>query len=280
MIQTMTNNTAMAVEMNGLKLRLKATWMAGDYDRFARFMEKDAELFYRRLGIAPGTRLLDVACGAGQIALIAARAGAQATGCDIASNWIEKARERAASEGLIVEFDEGDAEALPYRDQEFDAVVSMFGAMFAPRPELVAVELTRACRPGGMIAMANWTSRGFIGQMFKVIAQHIAPNGMPSPVLWGDEETVRARLGKDIAELRLTRRMYEFDYPFSPDAVVEFFRLNYGPMLRAFASLEASGQEALRRDLVQLWSDHNVATGERTKVSSEYLEVVAIRDGR
>src|SRR5262249_9194270 len=116
---------AIAQDLDQLKARLKATWMTGDYDHFARYMQKDAEAFYQRLGIAPGSRLLDVGCGSGQIALIAARAGAQATGCDISTNWLEAARARAAAEGLSITFEEGDAESLPYRDGQFDAVVSL-----------------------------------------------------------------------------------------------------------------------------------------------------------
>jgi SAM-dependent methyltransferase len=264
-------------EFDQLKTRLKATWMTGDYDTFSRFMEKDAEVFIRRLGVIRGTRLLDVGCGAGQLALIAARSGVQATGCDIATNWIEKARARAAAEGLAVTFEEGDAEALPYADAQFDLVTSMVGAMFAPRPELVAAELTRVCRPGGRIAMANWTPAGFVGQMFKTIARHIAPGGMPSPVLWGDGPTVCDRFKEGIVNLKLKPRMYHFDYPFAPDAVVEFFRVNYGPMSRAFASLDALRQEGLRSELVDLWSAYNQATDGTTKVEAEYLEVIATR---
>ena len=264
-------------EFDELKTRLKRTWMTGDYDLFSRFMEKDAEEFFFRLGVTPGTRLLDVGCGAGQLALIAARAGAQVTGCDIATNWIENARARAAAERLEISFEEGDAEALPYDDAQFDAVVSLIGAMFAPRPELVAAELTRVCRPGGMIAMANWTPGGFIGQMFKTIAGHIAPSGMPAPVLWGDEATVRVRLHEGIADLKFALHVYHFDYPFPPHAVVEFFRANYGPMSRAFASLDKSGQEKLRSDLVSLWSAHNKAVDYTTRVDAEYLEVIATR---
>ncbi len=264
-------------EFDQLKTRLKTTWMTGDYDVFSRYMEKDAEQFFRRLGVKPGTRLLDVGCGAGQLALIAARAGTQVTGCDIASNWIEKARVRAAAEGLNATFEEGDAEALPYKDGQFDAVVSLIGAMFAPRPDRVAAELTRVCRPGGLIAMANWTPGGFIGQMFKTIARNIAPSGMPSPVLWGDEASVRERLSEGIENLRCTRRLYHFEYPFRPDAVVEFFRANYGPMSRAFASLDVVGQENLRCELVSLWSAHNEAADDSTSVDAEYLEVIATR---
>ena len=260
-----------------LKTRLKTTWMTGDYDVFSRYLEKGAQQFFQRLGITPGTLLLDVACGAGQLALIAARAGAYVVACDIAANWVEKARLRAASEGLEIICEEGDAEALPYAEAQFDVVASLVGAMFAPRPELVAAELTRVCRPGGMIAMANWTPGGFVGQMFKTISRHIAPSGMPAPVLWGDEATVRNRLRKGIIDLRCTRRVYHFDYPFPPDAVVDFYRANYGPMSRAFASLDVDGQETLRSELIHLWSKHNYSDADTTRVEAEYLEVIAIR---
>src|SRR5258708_31505959 len=173
-------------ELESLKTRLKATWMTGNYALFSRFMEQGSERFYQGLSVRPGTRLLDVGCGSGQVARIAAGAGVQAPGCDIAINWLEQARIRAAAEGLHVTFEEGDAEALPYSDAQFETVVSFAGAMFAPRPDLVASELTRVCRPGGRIAMANWTPGGFIGKMFETISRHIAPPGMPSPVLWGD----------------------------------------------------------------------------------------------
>ena len=264
-------------DFDQLKARLKTTWMTGDYDVFSRPMQKGAEEFFARLGVKPGARLLDVGCGAGQLALIAARSGANVTGCDIATNWIEKARARAAAEGLTAKFEEGDAESLPYPDASFDVVASVVGAMFAPRPERVAAEFARVCRPGGMIAMANWTPTGFVGQMFKAISKHIAPTGMPAPVLWGDENTVRERLSQGISDLKLTRRMYNFDYPFAPADVVEFFRINYGPMTRAFASLDEKGQQELRTDLVSLWSAHNRATGDRTQVDAEYLEVIATR---
>lgn len=264
-------------EMEQLKLRLKATWMTGDYDRFSRFMEGGAEAIHQRLAIPQGANVLDVACGAGQFAIIAARHGARVTGCDIATNWLHAARTRAAMENLPILFQEGDAESLPYLDREFDVVVSIVGAMFAPRPQLVASELKRVCRRGGTIAMANWTPAGFIGKMFKVIARHIAPPGMPSPVLWGDPATVRERFGEGVEDLRCTPRLYEFNYPFPPSEVVEFFRLNYGPMSRAFASLTRDGQQALREELEDLWASHNTAPVTGTRVQSEYLEVVATR---
>jgi SAM-dependent methyltransferase len=263
--------------IDALKVRLKATWMDGNYDYFSRYMEASAVEFLDRLGVDAGTSLLDVACGSGQLALVAARRGAKVSGVDIATNAILAARGRAAAEGLDVRFDEGDAEALPYKAGSFDVVASLFGAMFAPRPELVAAELLRVCRPGGRIAMGNWTREGFIGQMFKTFVRFIAPPGMPSPVLWGDESTVRERLGDHASDLRLRRVIYQFDYPFSPAEVVEFFRQNYGPTTRAFATLGTADQAGLRKALVELWASHNKASGPtRTIVDAEYLEVVAV----
>lgn len=278
-MSTMTKEIPTSKDFDQLKARLKATWSMGDYDLFSRYMEDDAKEFFLRLGVTPGTRFLDVGCGAGQLALIAARAGARVTGCDIAPNWIEKAQTRAAVEGLQATFEVGDAEALPYGDGQFDVVASLIGAMFAPRPDLVAAELTRVCRPGGKIAMANWTPGGFVGKMFKIIAGYIAPSGMPSPVLWGDEATVRERLRDGISALQLTRRFYRFEYPFAPAAVVEFFKAYYGPMSKAFASLDAVAAEKLQKELVELWSTHNKAEGNATRVDAEYLEVIAIRAG-
>jgi SAM-dependent methyltransferase len=270
--------TAQTSDLDALKSRLKATWMDGNYDRFSRLMEASAVEFLDRLRVAPRAALLDVACGSGQLALIAARRGVNVTGVDIATNAILAARERAAAAKLDARFDEGDAEALPYPDASFDVVTSLYGAMFAPRPERVASELLRVTKPGGRIAMGNWTKEGFIGQMFKIFARFIAPPGMPSPVLWGDESTVRQRFGEGVSELRLTRVNYLFDYPFPPADVVEFFKDNYGPTTRAFASLGEPERSTLRAELVSHWTAFNLSTDpNRTQVNGEYLEIVATR---
>lgn len=266
-------------EMQVLKSKLKATWMAGDYGVFARYLEPGALKIIQELNFAPGSRVLDVGCGAGQIAIPLARAGVQVIGIDIATNLIAQARARAAAEGVTVQFDKGDAEELAFPDATFDTVISLIGAMFAPRPGRVAAELTRVCRPGGRIIMLNWTPTGFVGQMFKVIGKHVPPPAiMPSPVLWGDEGSVRERLRDGIADLKMTCKIYPyFEYPFGVPQVVEFFRQYYGPINRAFASLDADGQAALRRDLEQLWSEHNRAPYGATRVTAEYLEVIAVR---
>jgi ubiquinone/menaquinone biosynthesis C-methylase UbiE len=267
-----------STEMTALKTKLRATWIAGDFGQIARFYTGEAEDFINRLNLKPGMKVLDVACGTGNLALPAARAGADVTGIDIAPNLVEQARENARREGLNAQFDEGDAEALPYGFAEFDAVVTMFGAMFAPRPEAVAAELKRVCRPRGFIAMANWTPAGFIGQMFKTMSGHVPPPaGMPSPLLWGVEENVRQRFSLGISKLEAKTQMLKFAFPFSPAEVVEHFRLYYGPTQKAFDTLDESKQAALRKDLEQLWSSHNNATDGTTSVDSEYLEVIATR---
>ncbi len=265
-------------EMESLKTRLRTAWMSGDYATFAKPIEAGALEVLERLDLRPGTRLLDVGCGAGQIAIPAARAGVNVTGLDVAPNQIEAARGRASAEGLSVQFDEGDAELMPYEDESFDVVVSLLGAMFAPRPDRVAGELTRVCRRGGRIVMVNWTAEGFIGQMFKIIGQYVPPSPlMPSPLLWGNEQTVRERFSSGITELHLTKRPYPFHYSFGPGKTVEFYRTYYGPMNRAFAALDEAGQTALHRDLEALWTRANQATDGTTKYGSEYLEVIAVR---
>lgn len=269
-----------ATDLDALKSRLKATWMAGDFGLIAKGYEAGAAEFVRRIGLAPGARVLDVACGTGNLALPAARAGTAVTGVDIATNLLEQARSRAAADGLPARFDEGDAEKLPYPDASFDAVISMFGAMFAPRPDLVAAELLRVCRPGGRIALANWTPGGFVGQMFQTIAGHVPPPaGVPSPIQWGDGAKVRERLGGGAAELQTTPRLITLEFPLGSAEVVEFWRVYYGPTNRAFEALAAdpAEQAVLRAGLERLWSGHNTATDGTTRVEAEYLEVLATR---
>lgn len=266
-----------ATDIDALKNRLKATWMAGDFGLIAKSYENGAAEFVRRLGFAPGTKVLDVACGTGNLAIPAARTGAAVTGVDIATNLLEQARSRAAAEGLTARFDEGDAEKLPYPDAGFDAVISMFGVMFAPRPELAAAELLRVCRPGGTVALANWTPDGFVGQMFKTIAGHVPPPaGVPSPVLWGNESKIRERLA-GAPDIRATPRLITFEFPMNPAEVVEFWRAYYGPTNRAFEALaaEPAKQQGLRADLEKLWTSHNRKTDGSTLVESEYMEVTA-----
>lgn len=266
------------IDLDQLKQRMRTTWMAGDFGQVALYTAKAAEEFVSRLRISPGMRALDVACGTGNLAIPAARNGAQVTGVDIAPNLLEQARQRAVAERLPATFQEGDAEQLPYPDAQFDLVISMFGAMFAPRPERVASELARVCRPGGMIAMANWTPEGFVGKTFRLTAQYVPPpQGIPAPVLWGAENVVNERLRPFTSKIETMRREILFDQPRPPREVVQFFRTYFGPTQMAFSKLDAPGQSALAADLEKLWTEHNQGTPGRTLVSAEYLEVHATR---
>lgn len=270
--------SAVPIEINELKDRLKATWSAGDYGIVAQNLKASAEEFLSRIPIEPGSRVLDVACGTGQMAFPAHKAGAHVVGIDIASNLIDQARARAASEQSDIHFDVGDAEAMPYQDEEFDLVISLIGAMFAPRPELATSELTRVCKPGGRIVMGNWTPEGFIGKMFKTVSKYAPPSPlMESPLKWGQTDVVRERFSSDAAELKLTKRMYPFYYPFSAYEVVELYREYFGPINRAFAALDVQGQRSLHDDLEQLWETHNIASSGEIAVDAEILEVIAIK---
>ena len=262
-------------DMSALKTRLKAIWESGDYGVFATHLEKGALEFFDRVNIPSGIRLLDVGCGAGQLTLPAARKGIHVTGLDLAANLVQQARTKAADEGLTIQVDEGDVEDLPYPDASFDVVMSLIGSMFAPRPELVASEMSRVCRPGGNIIMGNWTPEGHIGQMFKVIGKHVPPPPhFPSPLLWGDETTCRQRLATGVRDLKITRYLYPFEYPFAPAKVVDFFIEYYGPTNRAYGSLNDAGKQALHDDLTALWTRNNRATDGTTQVLGEYIEVI------
>src|SRR5438128_7396732 len=188
----MTDAAGVSPDFDALKAKMKSAWMAGDFGRIAKIIEDGAESFITRLNLKEDERVLDVACGTGNTAIPAARAGAAVTGVDIAPNLLEQARQRAAAEQLNVHFEEGDAEELPYPDCSFDVVLTMYGAMFAPRPDRVASELARVAKPGGLIAMANWTPEGYVGKFFRLTAKMVPPPpGIPAPTLWGDEATVR-----------------------------------------------------------------------------------------
>lgn len=264
----------MTSEMESLKTKLKATWISGDFGKIAESFTGGAAEFVERLNLKPGMRVLDVACGSGNQSIPAARTGAEVTGIDIAPNLIEQARKWAADEDVKIRFDEGDAEHLPYADSEFDVVMTMFGAMFAPRPELVSAELVRVCRPGGVIVMGNWTPGGFIGQMFKTTGAHVKPPAnMPSPLLWGDETIVKERLGDGALEINFKPYFISFNFPFGVPETIEFWREFYGPTHKAFAALDENGQTALRGDLEKLWSENNLSANGSTHVRSEYLEV-------
>jgi SAM-dependent methyltransferase len=268
---------ALPAEPDPLTERVRATWTAGDFGRIAKGYERGAAEFITRLGLEPGEPVLDVACGTGNLSLPAARTGASVAGIDIAPNLIAQAQANAARERLPIAFEVGDAEELPYGNGAFQTVVTMFGAMFAARPDRAAAELLRVTRPGGRIVMASWTPTGFIGEMLRTTVRYAPPPaGIPSPLLWGTEDAVRERLGAGTTSIGFARRLITFEYPFGPEETVQYFRLWYGPTLRALAALDEARRDGLRGELEKLWADHNRASDGTTRVQSEYLEVTAV----
>lgn len=264
--------------IEAIKAGMRATWVAGNFGAIAAYEPGTGEDLVRRLGLGPGDRVLDVACGTGNVALAAARVGATATGLDFAPNLLAQARARAADEGLKIQFDEGDAEELPYANSTFDVVTSAFGVMFTPRPERAAAELIRICRPGGRIALLNWTPRSFVGQLFLLVCTYAPlPPQIAPPVLWGVEATVRERLREGIADLCLTPRVYALAFPFAPEEVADLYITNLGVIQRAYAGLTPERQATLRRDLTAFLADNNRAGDGTTRIDAECLEALATR---
>jgi ubiquinone/menaquinone biosynthesis C-methylase UbiE len=277
------SQAAQGPSIEQIKAKMKATWEDGDYADFAKYMENGAIEILESWNISPNQRLLDIGCGSGQTAIPAAQQGHQVVGIDIADNLIEHAKERARYEGLDAQFDVGDAEALPYEDNSFDVVISMIGAMFAPRPEKVASEIARVLRPGGKLYMANWTAAGLPGKMFKSVAGFMPPPpGFIPPVLWGDDQTIQQRLSKHFGELQLTRKIYpQWHYPFDVSAIVDLFRTHFGPVKRAFDTLETNNEDhtPLRQQLHDIFqSSSEVLNDGSTKVTgAEFMEIIATR---
>ncbi len=266
-------------DIESLKTGLAAMWSEGDYGLIAKSYEASAEVFVHRMGIRPGERILDIACGTGQLAIPAARAGAEVTGIDLAEAWIRQARARAQTEGLSARFDVGDAEDLPYGPGAFDTVMSLIGVMFAPRPEVATAEMLRVCRPGGRIVLGNWTPDGFVAKFFATAGKYTAPppETVPSPLDWGDTAIVSARLQDHVSSLVMNRQILTFDYPMPPDAVARHYAHYFGPTKQAAAALDPAARAALIDDLENLWEAHNTGPDGTTRVDAEILEIIAVK---
>src|SRR5262245_11714186 len=274
----MGTTTVDAVDYAAITARQQKAWSAGDYSVVAARIQVISELLADAADIPAGSRVLDVAGGSGNTALAVARNGSRVVSLDYVPSLLERARERAGAEGLAVETVEGDAQALPFPDRSFAAVVSVLGPMFAAAQRRTGAEMVRVSREGGTIALANWTPEGFIGQLFKTVGAHVPPPpGLTPPPRWGDEDHVRDLLGDGVRDVRTRRREYTWRFT-SPDEFVELFRDFYGPTHVAFAGLEPEGRDALAADLAALARrfDRNGGSGP-VAIPAEYLEVVATR---
>jgi ubiquinone/menaquinone biosynthesis C-methylase UbiE len=261
-------------DLAALKTRQHAAWSSGDYAIVGTTLQIVGEELCEALDLRAGQTVLDVAAGNGNVTLAAARRWCEVVSTDFVPSLLERGQLRANAEGLAVEFRVADAEALPFADGSFDAVVSTFGVMFTPNQDKAATELLRVCKSGGKIGLANWTPEGFIGQVFKTLGKYLPPPaGAKSPALWGTQSRVTEMFGAAAASIRAEHRNFVFRYR-SPEHFLEIFRNYYGPMLKAFAALDETNQRGLSNDLLALIGRMNSATDGTMTVPSEYLEIV------
>jgi ubiquinone/menaquinone biosynthesis C-methylase UbiE len=261
-------------DLVAIKTRQQAAWSSADYAVVGTTLQIVGEALCEALDVRAGQKVLDVAAGNGNVSLAAARRWCHVISTDYVPSLLERGRARASAEGLAIEFKEADAEALPFADGTFDAVVSTFGVMFTPNQVQAAAELLRVCKSGGQIGLANWAPDGFVGQMFKTLGKYIQPPaGAKSPMLWGTREHLIEMFGLAVISIRTEPRNFNFRYR-SAEHFLDVFKTYYGPMLKAFAALDEAKQNGLRDDLRTLIARMNKAHDGTMVVPSEYLEAV------
>jgi ubiquinone/menaquinone biosynthesis C-methylase UbiE len=261
------------VDLSTIKGRQQLAWSSGDYAIVGTTLQIVGETLCEAVDLRSNQRVLDVAAGNGNATLAAARRFADVVSTDYVGALLEGGRRRAEADRLPVMFQEADAEALPFADASFDVVLSTFGVMFTPNQDKAARELLRVCRPGGKIGLANWTPESFIGQMFRVLGKYVPPvAGVAPPSLWGTKARLDTLFGSQ-AVVATESRTFVFRYK-SPAHWLEIFRDYYGPVLKAFASLNPESRKALEKDLYALLDQNNAAKDGTLVLPSEYLEVV------
>jgi ubiquinone/menaquinone biosynthesis C-methylase UbiE len=268
---------AATIDFDAIKSRQRATWSSGDYGVIGTTLQIVGESLCEAVDLRSGSKVLDVAAGNGNCSLAAARRWCEVTSTDYVPALLESGQRRAQADRLPIHFQEGDAEALPFDDGSFDVVLSSFGVMFAPNHRRAAEELLRVCRAGGRIGLANWTPRGFIGQLFSVVGRHVPPPpGLTPAVRWGTPEYLEQLFGRSASDIHVTLREFAFRYR-SPEHWVEVFRTWYGPVHKAFAGLPPEGQAALERDILDLIRTANVSGDSTMIVPAEYAEVTIVK---
>jgi ubiquinone/menaquinone biosynthesis C-methylase UbiE len=262
------------VDLKELKTRQHGAWSSGDYAVVGTTLQIVGEQLCEAMDLRSGQKVLDVAAGNGNVTLAAARRWCDVVSTDYVPSLLERGSIRAAAESLSVQFKEADAEALPFDDSSFDAVVSTFGVMFTPNQDKAAAELLRVCRSGGKIGMANWTPEGFIGQLFKTLGKYLPPPaGAKSPALWGTRARITEMFGTAAAEIKIEPRQFVFRYR-SPQHFLDIFKTYYGPTLKAFAALDEGKRQALTADILALIASMNRSQDTTMVVPSEYLEII------
>jgi SAM-dependent methyltransferase len=276
-MSTVISTSTPAVDLAAVKSKQHLAWSTGDYAVVGTTLQIVGESLCEALDLRAGERVLDVAAGNGNATLAAARRWCDVVSTDYVPSLLERGRARASAEGLPVQFEQADAENLPYTDHSFDVVMSTFGVMFTPDQDKAAAEMARACKPGGRIGLANWTPTSFIGELFKLMGKYVPPAaGVKSPALWGTEARLRELFGDRLDSIAIERRNFVFRYR-SAAHWLEVFRTFYGPMQKAFGALDAEQQEALAADLIALAERFNRATDGTLVAPSEYVEVVIKR---
>ncbi len=267
---------AASPDFAAIKSKQQAAWTSGDYSQVGVTLQIVGESLCEAIDLRAGERVLDVAAGNGNATLAAARRFAEVTSTDYVAKLLEKGRARAEAEHLPVNFRVADAENLPFYDESFDVVLSTYGVMFTPNQEQAATQMMRVLRPGGRIGLANWTPDGFIGQLFKTVGRYVAPPaGVKPPSLWGTETRLVELFGPRAADIRATRKVFNFRYR-SAQHWIDLFRNYYGPVLKAFAALDAKHQTSLDADLKALIAQFDRG-GSTLVIPSEYLEVVIVK---
>lgn len=270
-------DTPTAPDYAAIKTRQQAVWGAGDYARIGVTLQIIGEQLCEAMDLRSGQTLLDVAGGNGNASLAAARRFCKVVSTDYVEALLAKSAKRAEAEGLAIDYQQADAENLPFADATFDNVVSTYGVMFAPHQAQAASELIRVCKPGGKIGLANWTPQGFIGQLFKTIGRYVPPPaGVNSPAAWGTQDFLDEHFGPHVAKIDATRRQFVFRYQ-SPQHWLDVFSSYYGPTLKALESLDDDARQALRREILALIDSLNQATDGTLVLPSDYLEIVITR---
>jgi SAM-dependent methyltransferase len=265
------------IDLAAVKRGQQAMWASGDFGVIATMIHVVAERLVDSVDPAAGSRVLDVAGGTGNAAIAAARYGCHVMCTDYVPALLERGRARARAERLDIAFETADAEALPYGDGAFDAVLSVFGSMFAPDQPRAAAELVRVSRPGGLVGLASWTPEGFLGEWFRTTAKHVPPlAGLASPLRWGTEDAIVELLGDEVSSIRSRRRTFTWRFTDAA-AFVGTMRRWYGPTVKAFEALGDDGATALEQDLIAVVERSARRRGNAIAVPAEYLEVVAVR---